>query len=470
MQLSTLPSIPSPQPASPYATPGQAGSSGQQSHDAGGEFAQLLPGPNQPSPQGGQLQKKPEKPTAAASEEAAAAYYSGWMSALYPQAAPILEASPQIPASSKAAEITSAGPRGAGQADPPVGRTGIPAANNAPTLPYFPARSSGAGEAAGVSPVPDAAPAAQYPTAADPLRMPLVARAAMPAAKPPVAALSAPQNLPLISPPPQSPLVNPAGAAVVSTTAVLGTSAQAISGAEKIAAQGPRTAGTAPSAFRGSDKKILSTDSKQVTNHGDSLGTTVAKVSPAMPTASQTERQPTSMLASASASGVLATANGAPSQSQAATSQMGVAQRAVEAALSSAEIFNSGGHKAVNLQFSVGNTDLSLTVQLRNGEIHTTFSTDSADLRSDLAHAWQSASPTSGGSLRLAEPVFTSPGAADGGSAFQQRGGQGHAESPQQTAGSAASNFSSPLTPGESSSPAQSPVALATSLHLQAFA
>jgi hypothetical protein len=149
---------------------------------------------------------------------------------------------------------------------------------------------------------------------------------------------------------------------------------------------------------------------------------------------------------------------------------MSVAQRAVEAALSSAEIFNSGGHKAVNLQFSLGNTDLSLTVQLRNGEIHTTFSTDSADLRSDLAHAWQSVSPSSGGSLRLADPVFTSPGAADGGSSFQQRGGQGQAEAPQLAASNAGSSASTNSTPDDTGALALSPIALATSLHLQAFA
>jgi hypothetical protein len=262
----------------------------------------------------------------------------------------------------------------------------------------------------------------------------------------------------------------PANGAVAPSTANFGNSTAAFSGAEKIAAQGPRNEGPVEPVSKGSDKKILSIDNKQVTNHNDTLGTSVAKVGPAMPTASQTERQPTAMLAAAPVSGVAATPNRSAADSQAATSQMGVAQRAVEAALSSAEIFNSGGHKAVNLQFSMGNTDLSLTVQLRNGEIHTTFSTDSADLRSDLAHAWQSASPSSGGSLRLAEPVFTSPGATDGGSSFQQRGGQNQAEPTQTAAGNAGSNASTASTQDNAGSLALTPASLATSLHLQAFA
>jgi hypothetical protein len=469
MQLSPLPSIPSSQPVAPYAPQGQGGASTPQSHDSGGEFAQLLSSPKQPAPQSGQQQKRSDLP-ASASEEAAAAYYSGWMSALYPQPTPVVDSSLQGPLTAK--PVGKAGPSmfPTPHMELPPGSEGGSGTKATTGAPYSSVKLPGAGEA------PVAQPAIISPPVAQALPFVELARGSVgktpvnPAVKQPAAALPAPQNPSPASPVPQAAVANTAGATIEPLAANLGNSAAVFSGAEKIAAPGPRNDGTTGSVSKGPDKKILSPDVKQLTNHDSTLGTSVAKVGPAMPTASQTERQPSATLAAAPVSGAAATPDRASAGSQAATPQMGVAQRAVEAALSSAEIFNSGGHKAVNLQFSMGNTDLSLTVQLRNGEIHTTFSTDSADLRSDLAHAWQSANPTSGGSLRLAEPVFTSPGATDGGSSFQQRGGQSQSEPAQTAAGNSGSNASTASTPDAADSLAQSPVSLATSLHLQAFA
>lgn len=240
-------------------------------------------------------------------------------------------------------------------------------------------------------------------------------------------------------------------------------------GVAKIAAQLTNNAAPSAPASRGADKKILSSYGKQVTEQDDSVGIAVAKVDPVMPSSTLTERQPSALVAAVPASAVAPSSNPAPGDAQQAAPQ-GVAQRAVEAALSAAEVFNSGGHQAVNLQFSVGNADLSLRVELKNGEIHTTFRTDSADLRSDLAKEWQSAGPTSG-SLRLAEPVFTSSGApasAAGDSASQQRGGQGRADTAQ-TAPRAA-NTTTQASTSQVASTARMPSALSTSLHLQAFA
>jgi hypothetical protein len=425
-----------------------------------------LPGPKQPASQAGQQQKKSESPTKA-TEDAVSAYYSGWMSALFPHAAPALDANPQVPAPAKTVALSSAMPREASETALQASESVISSAKSAPGSPFVPAKLPGAGDGTESHPLPGAAQALPSLPSTEPTRMTSGQKPAGLSGKAQAAGVSPPQNP---SPTPQVALTSPANAASEGPGTILGTTTAAIEGVEKIAAQGARTAGPASATIRGPDKKILSPDSKQVTNHNDNLGTTVAKVSPSMPTASQTERQPTAMLASAPASGIAAAAKNASADPQAATTQMGVAQRAVEAALSSAEIFNSGAHKAVNLQFSVGNTDLSLTVQMRNGEIHTTFSTDSADLRSDLAHAWQSATPTSGGSLRLADPVFTSPGSADGGSAFQQRGDQSNAESAQQSQGGSTSNASAAPVSANAGSTDESPASLATSLHLQAFA
>jgi hypothetical protein len=469
MQLSIIASIPQAQPTPPYVPQDPGAGAG-----AGG-FAQLLPGPNPSSSQSGQPAKKPEL-SSTASEEATAALYSGWMAALYPQVPPSADADRQSPAPVAAAGF------GAGLAGMPVANGvsawggGTSPSRNTPNASAALPGAPGAGQpaAAGQAPswnafrTPDVAQAtAPRPPAGGPVSRPAPAPSASPSA--PAAATIAQQDL---DPAPAGALqVNPVHGA---RGAPRSPGAPGAAGAEKIAAQIPRTGSSPNGVSRGPDKKILSADNKTVTDRDDSVGTGVAKVNPAMPTAAQTDRQPSALAATVQASGAAVSPQNAPAEPQAAASQAGVAQRAVEAALSAAEIFNAGGHKAVNLQFSMGNTDLSLRVELRNGEVHTTFRTDSADLRSDLAHEWQSANPGSGGSLRLAEPIFTSSGsanlAASGENASHQRGNQAPADTPQQASASAGPSTSQASAPSEADTQVQSPISLATSLHLQAFA
>ncbi len=86
------------------------------------------------------------------------------------------------------------------------------------------------------------------------------------------------------------------------------------------------------------------------------------------------------------------------------------ARRAVNAAVSASEQFAAEAKPAVTLKFTVSGVDLGVRVELRGENIHTTFRTDSPELRAALAQEWQAVTAVHAGdrSARLAEPVFTS--------------------------------------------------------------
>lgn len=86
------------------------------------------------------------------------------------------------------------------------------------------------------------------------------------------------------------------------------------------------------------------------------------------------------------------------------------AHRAVEAVLDVTERFTAHDRNSVNLQFTVGGRDLNVRVEMRGGEVHTTFRTDSDELRSALSAEWQNVTAHQQGdrSVRLAAPVFAS--------------------------------------------------------------
>jgi hypothetical protein len=477
MQLSAFPPIVVPQPAA-YLQPGADGNSGTPSGSNGTPFAQLLPvaTPTSPtaaaptSPSAAKTEKKPDAPTPSA-EEATAALYGSWLAAVTPQPPPAVAPGKAVSA--------------------PAG--GVSAANKLPIA---------AASLPGAAPLPAGAvsPSAATRGASQPAATPLLSAAANPAAVPAgttnaaqIQAQAAAANKPTsppASPKPVSPSMAPATLAADPTataSASPGTAsdatvvkaarqvgAAAIGGAEKFAGPVPNTGSTSATVSKSQDKKILTSDSKTVTESSEPVGIGVAKVAPVMPTAAPTERTPSAMvvpipvLAGSSSSNQTAAATPGP------VSQQGLAQNAVDAAITAAESLSTGNQQAVNMQFSVGNADLSLRVELKNGEIHTTFRTDSADLRLDLQHEWQSANPGSGsGSVKLAEPIFTSSGNAASSAAgenAQQRGGQARQDT--SSSASASTNFGSRATTSaaEAESPARVPVSHSSSLHLQAFA
>jgi hypothetical protein len=251
--------------------------------------------------------------------------------------------------------------------------------------------------------------------------------------------------------------------------------AAAVGGAEKIAGSAANTGSSAATAGKSQDKKILTADSKSVTESIEPVGIGVAKVAPVMPTAAPAERPTAAMVAPVPILAGSSTSSQAAATTPGPVSQQGVAQSAVDAAITAAESLSTGSQQAVNMQFSVGNADLSLRVELKNGEIHTTFRTDSADLRLDLQHEWQSANPGSGsGTVKLAEPIFTSSGnaasSAAGENAQQQRGGQARQDGSPSASGSSGFGSRATVSAVQTESAPRSPVSHSTSIHLQAFA
>ncbi len=193
-----------------------------------------------------------------------------------------------------------------------------------------------------------------------------------------------------------------------------------------------------------------------------------------MSTATLSERQPNAALALGQPTvGATGLETSGRTASPAITKPAGTAHQVVEAAMSAADRLASGEQKSVNLQFSVGNADLSVRVELRDGALHATFRTDSTELRSALAHEWQSVSSSSTErSVRLADPVFTSANssslASSGENASQQRTGQDRPSSsrPSNEFGpSGGSDLSAEVDPVTTTS-----LPLSTSLHLHAFA
>jgi hypothetical protein len=469
MQLSAFPPIVVPQPAA-YQQPEADGNPGSPSGSNGTPFAQLLPVAAPATPPAAKADKKPEAATSAA-EEATAALYGSWLAALAPQPTPVAALTKPVASAPATAGI------GAGRL--PIAGANLPGAPVfLPTGPSPSIATHGPGQA---TPTPHS-PAAPVPVSAQ--AVPGNAAQAQPTAtgKPAV---------PPVSAKPVSPATAPANVvsdAATSSSAEAGAPAGAmtpiraatqlgaagVGGAEKIAAS-PQNAGSAPAqGAKGQDKKILPADSKPVTESNEAVGIAVAKVAPVMPTAAPTERPPSAIVAPVPVLAVSSSSSQASGTTQGAVSQQGIAQNAVDAAISAAESLSTGNQQAVNMQFSVGNADLSLRVELKNGEIHTTFRTDSADLRLDLQHEWQSANPGSGtGSVRLAEPIFTSSGNASSSAAgefAQQRGGQGRPDSSPSTSGNPGLGSHSPASAQEAEAPARMPASHSTSLHLQAFA
>jgi hypothetical protein len=187
-----------------------------------------------------------------------------------------------------------------------------------------------------------------------------------------------------------------------------------------------------------------------------------------MPSAATAERQTNAQPGFPVPAAAATSPGGQAPQQSAQAGTVATPNEAVEAALNAVELLAAGNTShAVNLQFSVGNHDLSLRVELKNGTVQATFATDSAQLRSDLANEWQSsASGNSQSSLNLAQPHFTSAG----GDSPQQQGRGGASGSEPQFTFSGKPGSGAFGSAGADSEAPLAPVAPSSSLHLQAFA
>jgi hypothetical protein len=160
------------------------------------------------------------------------------------------------------------------------------------------------------------------------------------------------------------------------------------------------------------------------------------------------------------------------------SSSLSHAAAAVEATLDSVEHMRDAARTSVELNLSFGNDDrLAVRVELRNGEVQTTFRTDSTELRQALSNEWHQQAPTvtadtSDRPLHIADPVFV----ADSGSQqFSGTSTGGQTDSRQTPTFSPEKSFlpSSPQPQSQASSAPSSPsssLRLPTSLRLNVFA
>jgi hypothetical protein len=181
--------------------------------------------------------------------------------------------------------------------------------------------------------------------------------------------------------------------------------------AEKFAAGFERRRGISTNRGNSTEIKPLSYDKESVAQAQFGFGINVAKTQLAMAATATTSDLPSSLTPSMTADAVSAASalsHQAKDESQAGSS-VSAARRAVESAIAIAEHFTGAEHRGVNLQFSVSGVDLAVRVELRGDAVHTTFRTDSPELRAALAHEWQVVnSQSSERPVRLADPVFAS--------------------------------------------------------------
>lgn len=193
---------------------------------------------------------------------------------------------------------------------------------------------------------------------------------------------------------------------------------------EKIAATPVANPGSAQLAMDGNTKSTLASDRKPVTQSAPGIGIGVAKPDATMPAGSASAHSPISDASPATVSPSLSDVRSATSSLPPAVELPSSAHRAVEAVLSATDRFTARDQHSVNLQFSVGGADLNVRVELRSGEVHTTFRTDSPELRAALSSEWNSMTSQQNGdrSARLATPVFAGSDKTETGTSFSGDG------------------------------------------------
>jgi hypothetical protein len=155
------------------------------------------------------------------------------------------------------------------------------------------------------------------------------------------------------------------------------------------------------------------------------------------------------------------------------SSNVAAAHRAVETVVDLSERFAARDRHSVSLQFTVGDTDLRVHVALRAGAVHTTFQTDSAELRDALASEWQNvvSSTAAERTHRHAAPVFTSTESSmsGGGGDGASRGRHSQTPEAQPSFGRFGASRHQPA-PGGTAAPVEVPAASNSSQHLHIFA
>jgi hypothetical protein len=206
---------------------------------------------------------------------------------------------------------------------------------------------------------------------------------------------------------------------------------------EKIAVQLTRKDQPLSAVDRIAQRVMLASEDTSVANRDNPIGINVAKPEALMSATAASQTPASAALDSASISTTPLSFDALVKDgTDASTGQLSVARRAVESVLTATEHMATGEQRSVRLQFTVGGEELAVRVEFRGDKIHTTFRTDSSDLRSALAHEWQSVSAVQNGvrTQRLADPVFASNSSGNGQSFSSDTGSPQHRDSNQQHA------------------------------------
>lgn len=238
------------------------------------------------------------------------------------------------------------------------------------------------------------------------------------------------------------------------------------------------------------EKNFLNVDKKEDAEEETAVGISVAKSDSNMPALATPSSFSSARPDSGAVAAVMAPAGSAgeaPAMPAPIETPESIAHTAVAAVTKAVERAEAAPRTAVNLQFSIGDSDLVVRIEHRADEVRATFRTDSGELRAALSTEWQTA--VSGGSdhaLRRVEPVFTSAsntddqpqrGSSEGNAAWsqQRQAGRESAGEPvtpfaafmRRPSSALASAASEPAT---AASAAARSVLLPTALHLQTFA
>lgn len=258
------------------------------------------------------------------------------------------------------------------------------------------------------------------------------------------------------------------------------TNTAGVESAEKIAGPSQSSGDTSGEPGKQGQKKSLNASSQRLANEPESLGINAAKPGFSMPVAAHSTSIRSEIEATASSVAPV-TFDALSRETTTPPSEIvQAARRAVDSAMAVVDQYATADKKSVNLQFNVSGVDLAVRVELRGENVHTTFRTDSSELRNALAHEWQVVSSTQVGDRpqRLADPVFTSSatGSTSGnefGSATQHRDSgarQNPAAAPEYSGFRNATRSPAMTTAAPTSMPAPRSIPASTSGRLNTFA
>lgn len=246
---------------------------------------------------------------------------------------------------------------------------------------------------------------------------------------------------------------------------------ESVSGMEKFAARGSAVAAVTPVVENMRQKYFLNASRQTDVKHGETVGIDVAKDQLVMPSLAP-NRSPSAPAAdksvfpavevTTSLPAVPGSGVGLSAEKPLAMGNVRETMAAVATAVEALESRALAGPSVVNLHFQVGAEKLALHLELHDGTMHTTFRTDSPELRAALGQEWQAAAPgLSTRDVTIAAPVFA-PAAVQSSDLAQSSAGQGQPQQRGQHAPEAQPLFPGRATAGVStptSAPAATPAA-----------